>query len=96
MLPMEAAVATDLSADAINVAHTTPTAPMASMATTTAITKPNDMVKEWTAIERKVQNQKRQARQVAEQARKAEALVAALEEEKPEHLSKTSKDHDAP
>jgi hypothetical protein len=43
--------------------------------------------KEVTAAEREVQNQKRQARRVVQRARKAKAMTAALEEERPEHLT---------
>jgi hypothetical protein len=38
-------------------------------------------------MKREVQNQKQQARRVAERARKTEAFNAALEEEKREHLN---------
>jgi hypothetical protein len=80
---MEAAPTVDPSANAIDVAITVPTTPTASTATT-AIAKPKANVKELTSAERKVQNQKRQARRVAERARKADALVVAQEEEKRE------------
>jgi hypothetical protein len=86
---MEAAA--DSSTDAMGVALTAPaapTAPMTSTATTAAIAKPKAKVKkELTTAEREVQNQKRQARQMAEWARKAEALTVALEEEKRECLT---------
>jgi hypothetical protein len=42
--------------------------------------------KELTATERKVQNQKRQGRQIVEWARKVEVLTAAAEEEKNKRL----------
>jgi hypothetical protein len=62
--------------------HLAVTAPTTNTATTAAIAKPKLKVKkELTAAEREVQNQKRQAHRVAEQARKTEAFNAALEEE---------------
>jgi hypothetical protein len=54
---------------------------------TTAKAKPKVKVKkEMTAAEREVQNQKHQARWLAQCTRKAEAITAALEEERRERL----------
>jgi hypothetical protein len=70
--------AADPSADAIDIAPIAPTTPRT---TTAAITKPKTKVKkEWSAAERKVQNQKCQDRRVAERTRKAEATTATEEE----------------
>jgi murein DD-endopeptidase MepM/ murein hydrolase activator NlpD len=67
-----------------SVAATTPTAIM----DTTAKAKPKVKVKkEMTVAESEVQNQKRQAWRVAQQMRKAEAMNAALEEERRERLT---------
>jgi hypothetical protein len=74
---METAALADPSTDAIDVAHIAPTTPTASTTTNAVIAKPEAKVKEWTAAEREVQNQKRQARRVAERASKAEALATA-------------------
>jgi hypothetical protein len=64
-----------------------PTAPTASTATTAAIAKPKSKVKkEWTAAERELQTQKRQAHRFAKRAKKAEVPAAALEEEKRERF----------
>jgi hypothetical protein len=79
----------DPSIDAVDVAVTgtvTDIAPAASTATIIAITKAK-VKKEVTAAEREVQNQKRQARRVAQRARKIEAVTAALEEERRERLT---------
>jgi predicted RNase H-like nuclease (RuvC/YqgF family) len=78
------------SVDAEDVAVTAyveATAPTANT-TTTAKAKPKAKVKkEMTAVDREVQNQKRQARWVAQRTRKAEAMTAALEEERRERLT---------
>jgi hypothetical protein len=75
---MEAAATVDLSADAIDVALSpcplTPPQPSPS--------RRQKVKKEWTTTEREVQNQKRQACRVAEQARKAEELATSHEEGK--------------
>jgi hypothetical protein len=82
-----APAATDPSVQAVDVAVTgsvVATAPTASM-DTTAKAKPKVKVKkEMTAAEREVQNQKRR---VAQRTRKAEAMNAALEEERRERLT---------
>jgi HD-GYP domain-containing protein (c-di-GMP phosphodiesterase class II) len=91
LLPTEDATAADPSVDAMDVAVTAPAASTASTASTTTtagITKAKAKVKkELTMAEREVQNQKRQARRVAERARKAEAPAAALGEEKRDRLA---------
>jgi TctA family transporter len=82
--------AIDPSIDAVDVAVTgsvVATAPMA-ITDTTAKAKPKAKVKkEMTATEREVQNQKWHARRVAQRTRKAEAMAAALEEERREWLT---------
>jgi hypothetical protein len=84
-----ATTTTDPSVDVVDIEVTgsvTATAPTAST-DTTAKGKPKAKVrKEMTAAEREVQNQKRQARRVAQRTRKAEAMNAALEEERQERL----------
>jgi hypothetical protein len=74
---MEDADAMDVDVTALVV----PTAPTASSTTTTAIAKSKTkMKKELTTMKRKVQNQKRAGK-------KAEALAAALKDEKRERLA---------
>jgi alanyl-tRNA synthetase len=63
------------------------TAPTANMDTTAKANGKVKVKKELTATEREVQNQKRQARRVAQRTRKAEAMNAALEEERQERLT---------
>jgi predicted RNase H-like nuclease (RuvC/YqgF family) len=86
---MENTAATDPSVDVEDVAisaYVEATVPTANT-TTTAKAKPKAKVKkEMTAADREVQNQKRQARRVAQRTRKAEAVTAALEEQRQERL----------
>jgi hypothetical protein len=89
-----AAAADNPSIDAEDVAVTTcveataPTASTTTTATATAKAKHKAKVKkEMTAEEMEVQNQKRQARRVAQWTRKAKAMTAALEEERQERLT---------
>jgi hypothetical protein len=90
---MENAAGADPSIEAVDVAVAgtiVATAMTASTTTTAAVAKSKPKVKvkkEATATEREVQNQKRQARRVAQWARKAEAVTAALEEERRERLT---------
>jgi hypothetical protein len=84
---MENAVAATDTNPSIDAVDVTATALMAST-DTTAKAKPKAKVKKkMTKAEREVQNQKRQARRVAQQIRKAEAMTAALEEERRERLT---------
>jgi hypothetical protein len=84
------AAATDPSFDAVDVAVTgsiAATAPTASTDTTAKDKAKVKVKKELTTAEREVENQKWQARRVAHQTRKAEAMNAALEEERRERLT---------
>jgi hypothetical protein len=78
----------DPSVEAVDVAVTGFVAPIAptSSAITTADVAKAKVKKEVTAVERKVQNQKRPARRVAQQAGKGEAVTTALQEERRERL----------
>jgi hypothetical protein len=85
-----APAATDPSVEAVDVAVTGSVVATALMANTdtTAKAKPKVKVKkEMTAAEGEVQNQKHQARWVAQRMRKAEAITATLEEERWERLT---------
>jgi hypothetical protein len=82
-----ATAATDPSADVVDVVITSFVAATVPTASTDTTAKAKVKVKkELTTAERGVQNQKRQARRVAQRTRKSEAMHVALEEERRERL----------